>query len=476
VSHFRFLHRVAPSANLLPPASPFPSLMQTFLVWRWPHRFLEWHWRQYGSRFIIHTTGLPPLIFFSDEADIRAIVTAPADTLHPGAGAAIISPLVGEHSFILQENTEHMERRRAIMPAFHHRAVAEHTAMIHHAIENEIASWPSDEPFAVHPHLLAFALNVILTAIFGSGDRRLAELHNRLLTMFSVAGSLVLQEPQLRSLPVWRGMWARFCAERTEVDKLIYGLIEDDPCHAEKHSALSLMRRAIDSNATSVTTREVRDDIMSIILAGHEDTAAQLAWAFQLIAHHPRVLNELLGEIDRSEEKYLEATIQEVMRCRPVFLFTVPRVVHRDFEIAGTTFRPPAYLMGCIHLMHHDPRLYSDPHSFRPERFLDSPPTPHLWLPWGGGRKRCPGHYLAMVEMRAVLRAVLSRWEVLPAARRIETARWRSVIVAPGRGSRIILRRRRCISRVWPKVGCSTIETCVKGGKVRPSRDGELIN
>jgi cytochrome P450 len=414
----------------------------------------------------MRTVGLPPLVFFSDDADIRAIVTAPADILHPGAGAAIISPLVGERSFILQENTAHMDRRRAIMPAFHHRAVAEHIDMIHHAIENEIASWPSDEPFAVHPHLLAFALNVILTAIFGGDARRLAELHNRLLAMFSVAGSLVLQEPQLRSFPGWRGMWARFCAERAEVDKLIYGLIEDDLCHAEKHSALSLMRRAVDSNATPFTTREVRDSIMSVILAGHEDTAAQLAWAFQLIAHHPSVLNELLGEIDRNEEAYLEATIQEVMRHRPVFLFTIPRVVHRDFEIAGATFQPPTHLFGCIHLMHHDPRLYPDPHSFRPERFLDSPPNPHLWLPWGGGRRRCPGHHLATLEMRAVLRVVLSRWEILPAARSIETARWRSVIVTPGRGSRVILRTRRQSLRAQPKPGSSENRPSGKDGWV----------
>lgn len=429
--------------NLSPPTSKLPSAVQTFMFWRWPHHFLEWHWRRYGSPFTLCTVGRPPLVFFSGEADIRTIITAPADVLHPGKGATVITPLVGERSFILRENAEHLDSRRSIMPAFHHRVVAEHTDMIHHAIESEIASWPSDEPFAVHPHLLAFALDVILAAIFGGNDRRLTELHSRLLAMFSIAGSLVLQEPRLRSLPGWRGIWARFCDERAAVDKLIYGLIEDDSYHTESHSVLSVMRRAMGSDTTRYPTQEIRDDIMSMILAGHEDTAAQLAWAFQLIAHHPRVLNELLDEIDGNEDTYLEATIQEVIRHRPVFLFTIPRVVHRDFEIAGTTFRPPVYLMGCIHLMHHDPRLYPDPNSFRPERFLDSPPKPHLWLPWGGGRRHCPGRHLALIEMRAVLRAVLSRWEILPAAGTIETARWRSVIVTPDEGSRVILRARR---------------------------------
>ncbi len=193
---------------------------------------------------------------------------------------------------------------------------------------------------------------------------------------------------------------------------------------------------------------------MSLVLAGHETTASQLAWAFQLIAHHPRVLFELLSARDRDDDTYLIATIQEAMRHRPVFLSTIPRVLQRDFEISGTTFRPPAQLLGCIHLMHHDPQLYSDPQSFIPERFLDDPPRSHLWLPWGGGRKRCPGHHLAMFEMRAVLREVLWKWEVLPASRNIEAARWRSVIVTPSRGSRIILRTRH---RTRPFVGCPTI-------------------
>jgi hypothetical protein len=260
--------------------------------------------------------------------------------------------------------------------------------------------------------------------------------------MLSVTDSLALQEPQLRSLPGWRGVWARFCAERKEVDRLICGLIEDNPCRDDTHGALSLLLGATNHDSTPFTSGQVRDGIMSLVLAGHETTASQLAWACQLIAHHPKVLNELLNEIDRDKEIYLTATIHEVMRHRSVFLFTIPRVVHQDVELAGITFRPPVHLMGCIHLMHHDPQLYHEPQSFVPERFLDEPPKPHIWLPWGGGRKRCPGHHLAVFEMRAVLRAVLSRWEILPAARRIETARWRSVIVTPSNGSRIILRPR----------------------------------
>lgn len=439
---------------LWPPTSRLPSLVQTYLFWRWPHCYLEWRHNRQGSRFTMTPVGLPPSVFFSDEADIRAILTAPADILYPGAGAAVITPLVGERSFILLEEAEHMVGRKAITPAFYHQAVADHAAAVYHVVERETASWASDKPFAIHPHLRSLTLRVILTTIFRHEDDLVLELHRRLLAMLSVTDSLVLQEPQLRGLPGWHRIWKRFSVESAIVDKLVRDLIHNNA--TERHGVLSLLIGATNPDATEFTTQQVRDSIMSLVLAGHETTASQLAWAFQLIAHHPRVLRELLSERDRDDDTYLMATIQEVMRHRPVFLCTIPRVLQQDFEIAGITFRPPAQLLGCIHLMHHDPRLYSDPQSFTPERFLNDPPRSHLWLPWGGGRKRCPGQHLAMLEMRAVLRAVLSKWEILPAARNIEAARWRSVIVTPGHGSWIILRTRHRSSRTQPLAGCST--------------------
>jgi cytochrome P450 len=181
---------------------------------------------------------------------------------------------------------------------------------------------------------------------------------------------------------------------------------------------------------------------MSLILAGHETTAAELAWAFQLLAHNPAVMRRLVDDLDDGGERYLTAVIHEVLRHRPVFLFTIPRAVRQAFEVSATTYHPPSHLVGCVHLMHHDPDLYPEPHKFKPERFLQAAPNPEIWMPWGGGRKRCPGHRLALLEMRVVLDAVLSRFEVAPARRRLETARWRSVIVTPGDGCRVVLRRR----------------------------------
>jgi cytochrome P450 len=191
--------------------------------------------------------------------------------------------------------------------------------------------------------------------------------------------------------------------------------------------------------------------VMSVILAGHETTASELAWAFQLLAHNPKAQHRLVEEIDADADcDFLDATVHEVLRRRPVFLFAIPRAVKEPVEIGGWTHAPPAHLLACIYLIHHHPSI-PDAHAFRPERFLGGPGDLPLWIPWGGGRKICPGRRLATLEMRTVLRTALAEATVLPCASRIERARWRSVIVTPHDGGRVILRRRRPrVSRPHP--------------------------
>ena len=426
-----------------PPSPALPSALQTLAFWRHPHAYLEWCRRRYGRRFTVNAVGMPPMVFMADPADIKAIVGAPANVLHPGAGGRAIVPLVGEGSFMLAEEEEHLSGRRTILPAFHHRRISEHAGMVREIATREVAKWPRGTSFASHPYLRALTLRVILQTIFGGEEARLRELHRRLLTMFAVTRSLVLQEPPLRRLPGWRGIWRSFLAERAAVDDIIAQLIEEEAHSGARDSGLlSMLLGGEHPDNDQLTIRQIRDTIVSVILAGHETTASELAWAFQLLAHDPVATGRLVDDLDAGGEGYLTATIQEVLRHRPVFLFTIPRVVRLPFEIAGTTYRPPVQLLGAIHLMQHDPSLYPEPHRFRPERFLDAPPRPEVWLPWGGGRKRCPGHHLAMLEMRTVLETVLDNFELVPVGEKIETARWRSVIVTPGRGSRIMLRKR----------------------------------
>jgi cytochrome P450 len=258
----------------------------------------------------------------------------------------------------------------------------------------------------------------------------------------SVNASLALQEPQLTPFPPWRGVWSRFLASRAAVDELLFELIERQAHTARSTPGLlsALIQAASEDGRPNL--RQVRDDVMSLLLAGHETTASELAWAFQLLAHHPHVLARFVTALEEDDEQYVSATLQEILRHRPVFLFAIPRVVVSPIEIGGRVYNPPVYLVGCLHLMHHDPIFFENPDEFNPGRFLTTGPPTELWMPWGGGRKRCPGHHLALMEMQSVLRAVMSEFRISAVGRRVEAARWRSVIVTPGNGCRLMLQRR----------------------------------
>lgn len=342
---------------------------------------------------------------------------------------------------MLAEEEEHAHGRRAITRALSRNSVDGHLGAIRQIATEEIDSWPVNKPVQLHQHLRALTLRVILRAVFGRDDAEMREIRTRLLVMYSITASLALQEPQLRSLPGWRGAWKSFTRERRCVNDLIVGLIEKEVRHPQGEGLInSLVREALASGKHDM--QYVRDTLMSIILAGHETTAAELAWALQLLAHNPDVTNRLVTALDNGDDGYLTATVHEVLRHRAVFLFCIPRVVRKTIEIGKTLYPPGVMLIGCIHLLHHDPRLYPEPHRFLPERFLTQPPRSDLWLPWGGGRKKCPGHYLATCEMQIVLRTVLASYRIAAVSDAVETGRWRSVIVTPGKGSRLILTRR----------------------------------
>lgn len=433
-------------ASQLPPGAPLPRTLQTLAFWRDPHAYLAWCRKRYGHTFAIAPLRLPPLVFFSRPEDIREIVRSPADVLHPGAGAAVISPLVGEGSFMLAEEEDHLRGRRAVLPGLRWH-VQQDSAAITARVEREIAAWPVEVPVALHPYLRALVLRLIVTTVFGEDATAQGELYEHLLAMTTVSGSLVLQEPQLRPFPPWRGMWNRFLDSRATVDELLRGLIERRASAASPApGVLSALIEAASENG-DLNVRQVRDDVMSILVAGHETTASELAWAVQFLAHHPDISARFVAAVGEDDERYISATIHEVLRHRPVFLFAIPRVVVSPVEIGGRRYNPPVHLVGCVHLMHHDPTLFREPDQFDPARFLAAEPPPQLWMPWGGGRKRCPGHHLALLDMAAVLKATLFQFRILPLGRKVETARWRSVVVAPGNGCRVVLHRRTSAGR-----------------------------
>jgi cytochrome P450 len=418
------------------------------LLWRWPLDYLERCRARHGARFTIRVTSRPPLVFLSDPAEIGAMLAAAADVLHPGEGAETVEPLVGGESFMLHEGALHLSGRRLVLPPFRGAALATQAEAIAALTERELAAWPRGVPVAIHPRLRLLTLETILRTIFAplpAERERLRVVRDHLLAMLEVTASAVLPEPLLRHGP-GRRTWKLFLHRRAAVYRLIREMILDRSRVGEPRGGLlDALLDARNENGSPFSPGQVLAHLMSIVLAGHETTASQLAWAFQLLAHNPAVQDRLIEELDAGDgEAYLSATVKEVLRHRPVFLFAIPRAVKRPIEIGGFPYRPPAHLLACIYLVHHDPMLYPDPELFSPERFLDDPrhPAP-LWLPWGGGRKRCPGLHLATLEIETVLRTVLATTTIRPAQREIERPRWRSVIVTPHAGSRVILQPRR---------------------------------
>ncbi len=430
----------------LQPGACYPRAIQTLVFWRAPFAYYRRCYNWHGGRFTFRAMGHPPMVFFAEASQVRAMMAASADVLHPGEGGQTIAPIVGTSSFMLLDEDEHLLGRKAVLPALRKSAVEWDVDRVVDIARTVTGSWPRHVPMALNSRLRALTLEVLLLRIFADGDSRSSTarrlLMNRVLTMLRVTESVVLPLPAFRRGPGWIA-WRRFLRHRSEVDALIHGLI-DERVEAdeggEKGDALAMLLAARDEDGAPMSRAQLRDNVMSLILAGHETTASQLAWAFQLLAHNPRVQRRLIEEIDREAgDSYLTATIQEVLRHRPVFLFTIPRAVKRPIEIGGWTYRPPAHLLGCIYLLHHDPDVYPEPEEFRPERFLEGQPSPYTYLPWGGGRRRCPGSHLALLEMKTVLRAVLETTTVAPAGRRMERPKWRSVIVTPHAGSRVVL-------------------------------------
>ncbi len=430
----------------LPPSGPFPAMMQTLGCRWWPYSYMAYCRKHIGSRFTVYPVTMPPLVFLAEPQEIREVLTAPDTELHPGAGSKILTPLIGERSFMLLEEDEHHQGRKAITPAFHRRMVAEQTATLGDMVEREVATWPAHKPIRLHPRIRALTLRVILRVIFSSeDDDTLRLLHRQLMDSLSVSKSFVLQEPNFRYGPGWRRTWRTFLSQRTKSDTTIYRLLSQR--RAENRSSpqdlLDMLLNAENPEGSPMPDVEIRDNLMSMILAGHETTTGELTWAFQLLAHNPTAQERLIDDIDsHAGGEYLTATVHETLRHKPVFLFAIPREVIRPTQIGSWIYPPSVHLAACTYLMHHNPEFYRHPEQFRPERFIDEAPSARTWMPWGGGHKHCLGRHFALLEVQTILREVLLGNRILPASRQIEHPRWRSAILVPHAGGRVVLRRR----------------------------------
>ncbi|HEX6653787.1 MAG TPA: cytochrome P450 [Thermoleophilaceae bacterium] len=427
----------------LPPGPRMPRTLQTVAWWNRTVPFLERCRERYGKRFTMRLLQTPPFVHHSEPEHLREIFTAPPEVLHPGQGARILEPVVGANSVILLDERPHLSQRKLMLPAFHGEKMKRLSGLVEEVAEREVERWPKQEPVALHPRLQALTLEVILRAVFGlHSGARLDALRDRL------AGILEYGARPSSMLPMFqRGRrWRQFAEARDEADALIYETIDDRRANGgeDGDDILAMLLSARHEDGSPMSPVELRDELMTLLVAGHETTASELAWAFERLTRTPDVLERLTGEIDSGDgDAYVTATVYETLRRRPVLPNAAPRLVMEPIEVGGWRYEPGVCLIADSYLLHHDPDVYPEPYAFRPERFLDEQPGTYTWIPFGGGRRRCLGASFAMLEMKIVLRAVLAQNELVPAAPGEEGARRRSITLSPRAGSRTVLRARR---------------------------------
>jgi cytochrome P450 len=434
--------------DALPPGPRVPAAIQMMAAWKRPAASLERLRQRYGKRITVKLPFQPPFVLLADPNEIKELFTAPPEVLHPGEGARILEPVIGRNSVILLDEGPHLEQRKLLLPAFHGEKMQRLAGLMSEIAQNEVESWPSGQPLKLHPRLQRVTLEIILRAVFGlERGRRLDDLRELLTRVLSFS------ESPLSVLPAVQAVLGRFPPFRQfprlvrRTDDLIFELIEERRSEQESETrddVLAMLLQARHDDDSPMSGQEIRDELMTALVAGHETTASQLAWAFERLAREPLVVRRLADELDGGEgDEYLTATIHEIMRIKPVLPNAEPRLAKQRVRIGDFEYPPGVALLASVYLVHHDPEIYPQPHAFRPERFLGTPPGTYTWIPFGGGRRRCLGASFALQEMKIVLRTVLELYELAPCSGRREATGRRSITFSPAGGATVLLGERR---------------------------------
>jgi cytochrome P450 len=444
----------------LPPSLPIPAALQSLLWIRRPTQMMDFWSRQYGSAFRLEL--LPFTInMFSDADAIRTIFSAKGDEMHAGYVNRVLRVLVGDSSVLLLDGPEHMRQRKLLLPSFHGERMRWYGEIMAEITRAAIAKFPTGSVFSLHPHTQQITLQIILRTVFGADEgAELTGLQRQIERLLSVAEHRLAfatmiylsRRPELEQREPFR--WLLRNRDRT--DEMLYRQIaarRADPRAGERHDVLAMLMKARDEDGEPMTDRELRDELMTALAAGHETTATSLAWAVERIASNPHVLARLQAElqaaggVNASPERiaglpYLDATIKEVMRVRPV-VPAIGRKLVEPAEIGGYSMPAGTIVGACIYLAHRDPKNYPNPEEFRPERFLGTPTDPVTWLPFGGGIRRCIGAQFATYELKIVLGVLLAHCDFELAQKSPVRAVRRAVTLVPEHGTRVRLVARR---------------------------------
>jgi cytochrome P450 len=425
----------------MPPGPNWPVAYSTAAWVARPWATLRKMRDRYGETFRYRLANEDDWVFISNPEHVKEVFRGDPRLLHAGEANAILGPVLGGHSVLLLDEKRHMSQRKLLLPPFHGERMKAYAEIMDAAAVREIERWPQGEAIELAPRMASVTLEVIMRAVFGIEelDRRFERLATMLRDLLDLLGT-----------PRGFAMAMMFNTERAgrmlrqelePIDAAIFELIEErrrDPRLAEREDILSMLLEARHEDGSPMSDVELRDELMTLLVAGHETTATALSWAFERLTRTPHALSRLEDEVAAGEDAYLDAVIAETLRLRPVISIVLRRLTE-PMEIAGYELPAGVSVAPCIYLMHRREDIYPEPDRFRPERFLETPPGTYTWIPFGGGVRRCIGASFAQFEMKAVLRAVVSRTRLAPSQPDAEPSRRRAITHVPSRRARVVV-------------------------------------
>lgn len=442
------------SAPSLPPGPKQPAFLQILRWIRHPIAFMEECARRYGDCFTIRFPfGPGTLVFFSNPEAIKEIFTGDPDQLRAGEANVVVRPLLGQNSLLLLDGARHLHERRLMMPPFHGERMQVYSEVMREITDRAIERWPVGQPFAIHPTMQQITLNVILRTVFGIDESAtLARLRDLLTEVLARGANPLTLLPWFQIDLGPRSPWGRLVRLRREIDELLFAEFARRRAEgrAGHEDVLAMLIEARDESGQPMTDLQLRDELMTLLVAGHETTATSLAWMFYRILNRAEVLENLRAELRRvvgfgpltpqhiAKLEYLDATIKETQRLNPI-LPIVSRLLKSPARIGGRDLPAGIGVAPCIYLTHHRSDLWPNPTQFTPERFLGKKPSPYEFFPFGGGIRHCLGAAFATYEMKIVLAEILLHTKLRAAPGHTIRVVRRAITFAPSEGMPVIL-------------------------------------
>ena len=430
-------------AASFPPGPRAPALVQILQWIARPLALLDECQRRYGDMFTLRSPTDGRFIILSTPALIKEVLAADPDVLLAGANnTTLLEPMLGKYSLLTLDGADHLRQRRLLLPAFHGERMQGFETVMREITVASLERWPRGKPFALHPFMQSITLDVILRTVFGLDEAHAHRaLRAQLVELLEVATNPWLLLPGMLQVDPFRIPWLRITKLKRALDDSLYRMIAERRRQASGGTdVLSMMLEARDERGGAMTDVEIRDELVTLLLAGHETTATALAWTFDRVLAHPAVHAKLAAELVEGRDAYLDAVIRETLRVRPIVPL-IGRVVAKPYQLGRFTLAPGTRIAPSIYLAGKRADAYPRPERFEPERWIGVKPDPYTWLPFGGGIRRCIGMAFAQFEMRVVLQTVVPRARLRLAEGPASVVR-RGVTLAPSGGTRVILEER----------------------------------